>query len=271
MLDKKLLLDLENCFKKYEGAIIAFSGGIDSALVLFLARKFLGKENTLAVISASESLKNKDYKIALDFAAQFNVHLKTIQTQELTDKNYYSNPANRCYFCKSHLYNALHKVKEEYPNFTILNGTNKDDFSDYRPGMLAADENEVKSPLAELGLGKDTIRELAKYFGIPIWNKPASPCLSSRIPYGDSINAEKLLQVEKAEAILNEFGFIDVRVRHYGEKCKIEVPVNKINSLKSQFAEILPLIKELGFESCIIDEEGFISGKLNNALNLSHV
>ncbi len=270
MINAGLISELKNLFETYQGTITAFSGGIDSALVLFLSRKFLDREKAIGVISKSESLKDKDYQIAVDFALKYDIILETIYTNELSDKNYNTNPANRCYFCKSHLYTALNKVKKKFPDYVVLNGTNKDDFKDYRPGIQAAYENEVKSPLAELNLPKDTIRELAKHFGIPIWDKPASPCLSSRIPYGSSITANKLLEIEKAEDILNDFGFKDVRIRHYGKNCKIEVPFVEINTLKKYKKEIFTRITELGFTKCTIDEEGLISGKLNNVLNINN-
>jgi len=269
-MNQELITKIENWFKECTGTITAFSGGIDSALVLFLSRKYLGRENAIGVISNSESLKDKDYQLAIDFACKNDIQLETIYTNELSDSNYFTNPANRCYFCKTHLYDALTKIKQKYPEYTILNGTNTDDFSDYRPGMQAADENEVKSPLADLGLGKVEIRNLAKHLGIPFWSKPASPCLSSRIPYGKKVTAHKLEQIEKAEGILNDFGFTNVRVRHYNTSCTIEVPLPEMKSLKKSLDKILPIIKNIGFENCTIEEEGLISGKLNKALNLDN-
>lgn len=268
-MNKNFLKKIEDWFKSQQGTIVAFSGGIDSALVLLLSRKFLGKERTIGVISNSESLKDKDYQLALDFAQKNDIYLETIYTHELEDQKYNTNPANRCYVCKTHLYNAIELVKKRYPGYIVLNGTNKDDFGDYRPGLKAADENEVRSPLADLGIGKDMIRKLAEDFGIPFWNKPASPCLSSRIPYGDSITATKLKQIEKAEEYLNNLGFKDVRVRHYNQTCRIEVPEKELNKLKELFLPIERKMKELSFKACIIDEEGLISGKLNYALNLN--
>jgi len=261
---------IEGWFKQFKGTITAFSGGIDSALVLFLSRKYLGKDYAIGVISNSESLKDKDYQLALDFAKKNDIRLETIHTQELTDSNYNLNPSNRCYFCKTHLYKAIDKVKIKYPEYTVLNGTNKDDFSDYRPGMKAADENEIRSPLADLSIGKSEIRELAKQFGIPFWDKPASPCLSSRIPYGSQVTAFKLNQIEKTEDYLNSLGFKNVRVRHYDKVCKIEVPLDELNLLKDQFSEIESKIINIGFKSCVIDEEGLVSGKLNKVLNLNN-
>ncbi|MEN8187354.1 MAG: ATP-dependent sacrificial sulfur transferase LarE [Bacteroidota bacterium] len=269
-MNKTLTKKIKDYFLQFDGTITAFSGGIDSALVLFLSRKFLGKDKSVGVISNSESLKNKDYQLALDFVKDFDIHLETIYTEELNDTNYNTNPANRCYFCKTHLYNTISSVKEKYPYFTVLNGTNQDDFGDYRPGLQAAEENSVRSPLADLGFGKKEIRELAKYYGIPFWNKPASPCLSSRVPYGNKITSAKLSQIEKAEAILNNFGFEDVRVRHYGTLCKIEVPLPRIDELMGYLDDIRSDFKEIGFTECVIAEIGLVSGNLNKALNLSH-
>jgi len=268
--DQELLTDIKNWFEQFPGTITAFSGGIDSALVLFLSRKYLGRERSIGVISNSESLKDKDYQLAVGFAKKNDIRLETVFTEELSDPNYNSNPSNRCYFCKTHLYETLKKVKAKVPDFIILNGTNKDDFTDYRPGMQAANENEIRSPLAELGLGKTEIRDLAKYFGIPFWNKPASPCLSSRIPYGKEVNAKKLQQIEKAEYILNDFGFSDVRVRHFESTCKIEVPLSQLDLLKEYSDTIFPKLNEIGFIKCIIEEDGLVSGKLNNVLNLNN-
>jgi uncharacterized protein len=268
--DQELLSKLKIWFEQFSGTITAFSGGIDSALVLFLSRKYLGRERTIGVISNSESLKDKDYLLAIDFAKKNDILLETVYTKELSDPNYNSNPSNRCYFCKTHLYETLKKVKDKVPVFTILNGTNKDDFTDYRPGLQAANENGIRSPLAELGINKTEIRDLAKYFGIPFWNKPASPCLSSRIPYGKEVNAKKLQQIEKAEQILNDYGFYNVRVRHFENTCKIEVPLSEIDLLKKYSKVIFPRLIETGFKDCIIEEDGLVSGRLNRVLNLSN-
>jgi len=268
--NQEILTELKSWFEQLPGTITAFSGGIDSALVLFLSRKYLERDRTIGVISNSESLKDKDYQLAVNFAKKNDIILETVYTEELSDPNYNSNPSNRCYFCKTHLYETLRKVQSKTSGFIILNGTNKDDFTDYRPGMQAANEHGIRSPLAELGLGKTKIRDLAKYFGIPFWNKPASPCLSSRIPYGKEVNANKLQQIEKAEQILNDFDFYNVRVRHYENTCKIEVPLSQLDLLRKQLDNIFPKLKEIGFKECIIEEDGLVSGKLNNVLNLNN-
>ena len=262
---------LDNWFKKQKGVIIAFSGGVDSALVLFYAKKVLGKACVLGVISKSESLKTNDYQVAIDFAGDFDIDLKTVHTEELQDPRYVLNNELRCYYCKTHLYNELQNISKHFPDYTIVNGSNADDQSDYRPGQKAAIEKGIQSPLADCGFTKEEIRTLAKKYKLPVWNKPASPCLSSRIPYGNEVNLEKLRQIEKAEEILNHFGYDEVRVRHYGVKCKIEVPFPQIDTLQKQFDEIAELIKtETGFKKCILDEEGLVSGKLNRVLSVSN-
>ncbi len=257
---------LENWFRNQKGSIVAFSGGIDSALVLFLARKFQGKENALGVISNSESLKNKDFKEAQSFCEKFDIQLRVIKTDELADVRYNQNPIDRCFYCKDHLFHDLQELKKEYPGFEVLSGTNFDDLGDYRPGIDAAKKNLVLSPLVDCKVTKDEIREIAQHFGLPNWNKPASPCLSSRIPYNQSVTNEKLRQIEAAEDILNRYGFEDVRLRHYGTFGKIEV--QKADFVK--FSEVKDLvineIKDLGFERIEIDEEGLVSGKMNRVL-----
>jgi uncharacterized protein len=268
MFENKIRI-LENWYLKFEGTLTAFSGGVDSSLVLYLSKGFL-PDSTVACISNSESLKREDFQIAKDFCQQYEIPLEIIQTKEIEDKNYNLNPSDRCFYCKSHLYIDLLVVKERYPKYVILNGTNRDDFSDYRPGLKAAAEFKIRSPLAECDLGKDDIRELANYLDLPNWNKPASPCLSSRIPYGKVITTKKLKQVETAEGILNIHGFPEARVRHFGNRASIEVPETLINTLKEKLPQIEHTIKALGFEFCEIDEEGLVSGKLNRQLKLEN-
>ena len=260
------LRSLEEWFQQYPGTITAFSGGVDSTLVLYLSKLFLG-DRGVGCMSISPSLKRKDYAFGIQFCRDNDIRLEVIETREIEDENYFSNPANRCFFCKSYLYFDLQKVKEKYPGYVVLNGTNTDDFGDYRPGLEAARNFEILSPLADCGLDKKVVRDLANHFDLPNWDKPASPCLSSRIPYGNVITIDKLHQVEAAEELLNKFGFEDVRVRHYGEEARIEVPANLVEQLKEQFTSIEASILELGFQSCVIDEEGLVSGKLNRILD----
>lgn len=268
VIEEKLQL-LATWFRQRKGSIVAFSGGIDSALVLYLARKFQGRESAIGVISNSESLKNKDFKEAQSFCEEFDIQLKVIKTDELADIRYSANPINRCFYCKDHLFHDLQELKKEYPGFEVLSGTNYDDLGDYRPGIDAAKKNLVLSPLVDCKVNKDEIREIARHFNLPNWNKPASPCLSSRIPYNQSVTMEKLKQIEAAEDILNRYGFEDVRVRHYGSYGKIEVQKSDFDKLSSVKDLVINEIKELGFERIEIDEEGLVSGKMNRVLSIS--
>jgi uncharacterized protein len=264
------LLQLESWFSKRTGSIVAFSGGIDSTLVLFLSRKFQGQENAIGVISNSESLKSKDFELAKNFCQQFDIHLEVIKTEELADEKYNSNPENRCYFCKEHLFHDLQNIKQKYEGFEVLSGTNYNDLGDYRPGLQAAARYKILAPMADCQLTKDEIRQLAHHFELPNWDKPASPCLSSRIPYNHTITREKLRQVEEAENILNDMGFRDVRVRHYGSYGQVEVPGEELSRLFGLENVVIDKIKAAGFREVRIDREGLVSGKLNRGLKVSH-
>lgn len=268
-LKEKLTL-LEQWYHQRKGSLVAFSGGIDSTLVLYLARKFQGRDHAIGVISNSESLKNKDFKLAQSFCEEFDIQLHVIKTNELSDSNYNQNPINRCFFCKDHLFHDLQEMKNKYPGFEILSGTNYDDLGDYRPGIDAAQKNQVISPLVDCKITKDEIREIARQFNLPNWNKPASPCLSSRIPYNQAVTLEKLKQIEAAEDLLNSFGFEDVRVRHYGTFAKIEVQQDDLNKLQLIKGRIIEEIKAIGFERIEIDEEGLVSGKMNRVLSVEN-
>jgi len=260
------LEQLEEWFRARKGSIVAFSGGIDSTLVLFLARKFQGKKNAIGVISNSESLKAKDFELAQNFCREFDVHLEVIKTEELTDERYNQNPENRCFFCKEHLFHDLQDIKAKYPEFDVLSGTNHDDLADYRPGLQAAAQYKVLAPMAQCNLTKEEIRDIARSFDLPNWDKPASPCLSSRIPYNHQITREKLKQVEAAENFLNDLGFVDVRVRHYGSYGKVEVQQSELERLFSMENQVVSQIKSMGFEDVKLDREGLVSGKLNRVL-----
>jgi pyridinium-3,5-biscarboxylic acid mononucleotide sulfurtransferase len=260
---------LRSWFLERDGSIVAFSGGVDSALVLYLARKFQGKERAIGVISNSESLKTSDFNLAVSFCELFDIHLEVIKTNELSDVRYSANPVNRCFFCKDHLFQDLHKIKAKFPQFEILSGTNSDDLGDYRPGLEAGKINSVISPLVDCKITKEDVRTLAKHFNLPNWNKPASPCLSSRIPYSQEVTLLKLRQIEAAEELLNTYGFEDVRVRHYGSYGKIEV-------LKADFDKLMNIeqvlrveMQKIGFDEIKLDQEGLVSGKLNRVLNVT--
>jgi len=261
---------LESWFLNISKAAVALSGGIDSSLIAYVSRKILGKENTIAVISASASLKTRELESARQFCKRFDIELAEIDAGELENEMYRQNPVNRCFFCKSALYHKLEQlVSTSYKDFVVLNGNNFSDLGDFRPGLKAAEDYRVLSPLAECGFRKEDIRNLALNYGLPNWDKPASPCLSSRFPYGEAITAEKLKKVELAENILNDYGFNDVRVRYMGNSAKIEVPSGRIPELSTGFEEIRKKIISFGFESCEIDHEGLVSGKLNRKLKMT--
>lgn len=260
---------LNTWFKKHPKVLIALSGGVDSCLTAFMARKQLGKENAIAVISNSASLKNKDLLDAREFASRYDIQLLEIDANEINDSNYSANPVNRCYFCKTNLYQSIQELaRDAYPDFIIINGNNFDDLGDYRPGMQAADEFKIYSPLLECKINKDSIRQISKHFDLNVWDKPASPCLSSRFPYGEEITTSKLLMVEKAEDYLNTKGFGEVRVRYKNGAASIEVPNKEITALKSIFStEFENKFSDFGFKSAEIDEEGLVSGKLNRTIS----
>lgn len=260
------LKTIEAWFSGVEGSLTAFSGGVDSALVLYLSHRFLG-EKGIGVVADSPSLKRSDLQIAKDFCQQYGITLRILKTNELDNPDYAKNPFNRCYYCKDTLYRQLRELQEsEFPQFHLLNGANQDDLQDHRPGHQAAKEQTIHSPLADCGLGKAEIRSLARRFELPVWSKPASPCMSSRIPYGQSVSKEKLSQIESAEVTLNQLGFEEVRVRHFGDTARIEAPTDSIPRLQTLFPLVERALQGIGFQRIEIDEEGLISGKLNRAI-----
>ena len=262
----KAMEDLKAWYGQCPGALVAFSGGVDSSLVAFLARHFLGAERVKAVISASPSLKLSDLEAAKHFAMGMDLPLEVITTTEMDKPDYFENPANRCYFCKHTLYDELLGLAGEYPGWWVLNGTNTDDTGDYRPGLKAAEEFKVRSPLVDCGVDKAGVRALAEHFNLVCWDKPASPCLSSRVPYGERITVDKLRQIEAAEALVTEAGFRINRVRHHGETARVEVERDAIGGLAAVQDRLKASIQALGFREVEFDTEGFVSGKLNRAI-----
>lgn len=265
----KALDELKIWYEECPGALVAFSGGVDSSLVAFLGRHFLGADRVKAVISASPSLKLSDLEAAKSFARGMDLPLTVIRTAEMENPNYFENPANRCYFCKHTLYDELVELARDYPDWWILNGTNAEDAGDYRPGLKAAEEFKVRSPLLDCGIDKAGVRALAEHFDLVCWDKPASPCLSSRVPYGERITVEKLRQIEDAEALVTEAGFRINRVRHFGAKARVEIESASFLDLAEVQDKLSASIQALGFQEVEFDAEGFVSGKLNRVLPLS--
>jgi uncharacterized protein len=260
--------DLRNRIASYGKVIVAFSGGLDSGFLLHTAVTTLGEDNVLAVTGDSESLSSGDRDYAAKFAKAIGLgehrHIM-ITTNELNDDSYASNPQDRCYFCKRELYGSLRALAADRGFEHVLDGCNASDIGDYRPGRRAAAEFSVESPLLEVGLSKDEIRELACSEGLEIWDKPQAACLSSRIPYGQPITAEKLSMIDQAEAYLREIGFRQLRVRHHGQVARIELERHDfVHLLDSGLRDrIIERFREIGFLWVTLDLKPFESGSMN--------
>lgn len=252
----------------YESALVALSGGIDSSLVAFVAGKELG-DKALAVTSGSESLKAADLQLAKEITAEWGISHRIIKTREIENEDYVKNLQNRCYFCKSTLYADLRDIAQREGFRWVLNGTNTDDLGDYRPGLAAADENAVKSPLRDCGFSKQDIRALADHLKLRNAKKPAAACLSSRVPYGTAISGDLLRQIEQAERVLEELGFQQFRVRHHKDVARLEVEPDDFAAIIRHRLEIEKRFKELGYSYVTLDLKGFRSGSLNEAIATS--
>src|SRR5215210_3718125 len=260
------LTELEQILVPYGSALVAFSGGVDSSLALAVAARALPKHKVLAVTSNNETYLPSELDLARAFVESLGVEYLVVNTRELDDPNYASNPTNRCYFCKSTLYSDLAKLAEEKGYGCVVDGANKDDEGDYRPGRKAAKEIGVVSVLSEAGMTKAEVRELARYLDLPTWNKPALACLSSRFPYGQEITPEKLSQVARAEEYLRREGFLQVRVRHHGEIARLEVGPEELERAFAMREEISAELLDAGFLYVTLDLAGYKSGSLNAAL-----
>jgi uncharacterized protein len=249
--------------------VIAYSGGVDSTLLLKVAVDCLGTENVLACLGVSPSLGQSQKQTALEMAKVIGAEVKEVIVHELNDESYSQNKADRCFHCKSHLYGLLCNIAKEHGDEHVLCGSNFDDMDDFRPGNRAAKVFGVKAPLMEAELTKPEIRELSKKLGLKTHEMPASPCLASRISYGLNITAEKLDQVDQAEDFIKSLGFSEFRVRHHGDIARIEVKDGQIEKLsaKSVRTKIVEKLKELGFKYVSLDMQGFRSGSLNETLS----
>ena len=267
MLTKKLE-ELKNIFAEMEKALIAYSGGIDSTLVAKVAYDILG-DKALAITAVSPSLLPEDLEDARIQAAVIGISHEEVKTNEMENKNYTSNPINRCYFCKSELHDTLKPLALKRGYFYVLDGVNADDLRDYRPGIQAAKERGARSPLAEVGISKFEVRQLAKDLDLPWWDKPAQPCLSSRFPYGEEITLEKLQRVGRGERYLRDLGLKNLRVRSDKDTARIEILPEKIKEfvLTTDLPQLVGKFREFGFIYVTLDLEGYRSGKLNQVLS----
>jgi uncharacterized protein len=255
---------------RYRSCAVALSGGVDSAVVAKAAHLAL-PGSSYAVTAVSPSLASGELKAAREVAALIGIEHRILETQEFENSNYRVNDSNRCYFCKSELYVKMEELARRLDVQVLMNGTNRDDLQDYRPGLQAAGEHRVVSPLADCGVGKAGVRELARHWNLPVWDKPAAPCLSSRIAYGEEVTLARLQMIDQAERWLRDRGCREVRVRyHRGDLARIEVPLDQIPRLADPEFRTLLLahLTELGFKFVTLDLAGFRSGSLNALISI---
>jgi len=246
--------------------LVAYSGGVDSTFLLKVAFEELG-DKCLAVTAASETYPKAEQLEALRTVELIGAPHVLIHTQELENEQFANNPPERCYFCKSELFNKLREIAQQRALDYVFDGANLDDVNDYRPGMKAGREQGVRSPLQEAGLTKEEIRLLSREIGLPTWDKPSFACLSSRFPYGHRITVEKLDQVDQAESFLRELGFKQLRVRHHQNIARLEVPREDFGQLTGPMLDdVVSKLKELGFTYVTLDLQGFRSGSMNEVL-----
>ena len=258
---------LEDRLRALGSVMVAYSGGVDSAFLAATAHRVLG-DQMLAVLADSPSLARRDMNQAKEFATTQGIPLRVIQTEELDKPEYQRNDANRCFHCKTELFEGMKKLGAELGFDQIAYGMNADDRRDYRPGQRAAEEHEVLAPLAEVGLAKQEIRALAKEAGYTLWDRPAAPCLSSRVEYGRTVTREVLEQVERGEESLRQLGFREFRVRHHGELARVEIARAELSRALTidMMDRISAELRKAGFQYVTIDCSGFRSGSLNAVL-----
>jgi uncharacterized protein len=263
------LSSLRAIIRGYGSTITAFSAGVDSTLVAVVAQQELG-ERAMAATAVSASLAPSELDDALALAASLGLKHRLVRTGEVEDERYASNPVDRCYFCKTHLYTELEGLAREVDAAFILNGLNVDDLGDWRPGARAAAERQdhVRSPLHEAGFGKHEIRAAARSLGLPNWDKPALACLSSRVPYGQNVTPQKLQRIGEAEQALRSLGFRQLRVRHFEDRARVEIAPDELGRVAAEglAGRIEAELLALGFPSVEIDPRGYRSGSLNEGV-----
>ena len=247
--------------------LIAYSGGVDSTFLAYVSHLILG-EKSLAVFVQTAAESEQQNELAGRWAGEVKFPLVRLEFDLLKEEHFVSNPANRCYFCKTAILGLIINYAKEHGYITVLEGQNQDDLGDYRPGRQAVKEKGVLSPLAEAGLTKAEIRWLAHQMNLPVWNLPSSPCLASRFPYGQAITHEGLKQVDRGEAFLHELGFPEVRVRNHTNLARIEVAPGQVQRLISMSDQIISHFKSLGFLYVTVDLQGYRQGSLNEGLQL---
>ncbi|MBX4263451.1 ATP-dependent sacrificial sulfur transferase LarE [Clostridium estertheticum] len=259
---------LKDSIQRLKSVAIAYSGGVDSTFLLKVAADVLGNK-VIAITAKSTTYPEREFKEAVKYIGDIGAKHIVIISEELEIEGFAKNPIDRCYFCKKELFSKVRKVADDNNINAVLDGSNADDVSDYRPGMKAANELRVISPLKDAGLTKDNIRELSKRLGLPTWNKPAFACLSSRFPYGNEITVEKLSMVERAEQFLLDLGFRQIRVRHHGDIARVEVNAEERNKFFSaeMMDKVANELKSIGFKYVTLDLLGYRTGSMNEVLS----
>lgn len=257
---------LGDILRSMDKVVVAFSGGVDSAFLLKAALEFLGKDRVLAITADSETYPEREKHEAISLAREMGAPHEVIHTSELNIPGYAENPTNRCYFCKNSLFDHLIPIAEGRGYKHLVFGAIADDLGEHRPGLQAAHERGVRAPLLEAGIKKSEIRHLSRKFGLKTWDKPSFACLSSRIPYGELITAQKLSMIDQAEDFLIQLGFRQVRVRQHDTLARIEVPASELAEALAVAETIHAKLKEIGYAYVTLDLKGYRSGSLNEVL-----